>query len=170
MARTSDKDVLDKFRFKVTFTAGTPALTVAGFQSCQMPKRTTSKITYREGIDTDIQFNSAGISTMEDIVLAKGLTTRAGRDFYTWIKQVHKPTSAGEPGVPYVVADADRNNYRKELQIDMLNRTGTVVKTWKIYNAFPVQFTPGSDLDASADDSKSISSLTLTYDDFEEVL
>ncbi len=44
------------------------------------------------------------------------------------------------------------------------------MKEWKLYNAFPIQFTAGSDLDAAADDSKSIASLTLAYDDFEEVI
>lgn len=170
MARTSSKDPLDKFRFKVTILSAATGVTgVSGFATVQLPKRTTSKISYREGIDQDIQFNSAGISTMEDIVLTKGITTGSSF-FYDWVKTVHKAT-AGNPNTAYEPADAtlDRNSYRCDLQIEMLNRQGVAQKTWKVYNAFPVQFTPGSDLDASADDSKSIASLTLAYDDFEEV-
>jgi len=166
MARTSSKDVLDKFRFKVTVEG-----TVIGFQTCQLPKRTTSKIIYREGIDTDIQFNSAGISTMEDITLSKGVISSAS-PFYNWIRQVHSPDTAGEPGGVYTTGNGqpDRNVYRKQITIEMLNRQGTTQKKWIVYNAFPIQYTPGSDLDASADDAKAIASLTLAYDDFREEL
>jgi phage tail-like protein len=174
-----DKDPIDKFRFRVSWPAegdgvNTPASSRAGFQACQMPKRNTSKITYREGIDTDIQFNSAGISTMEDIVLARGLSLGIN-DFYKWAKNVHDGSDRkGKPGETYSPAatnntTASRERYRRDVTIQMISRTGEVLKEWKLYNAFPIQFTAGSDLDAAADDSKSIASLTLSYDDFEEV-
>lgn len=170
MARTSSKDPLDKFRFKVTILNPATGVTgVSGFATVQLPKRTTSKITYREGIHQDIQYNSAGLSSMEDIVLTKGVT--AGSSFfYNWAKTVHKAKSGNLTDV-YDAADTNLNraSYRCDLQIEMLDRQGNAQKTWKVYNAFPVQFTPGSDLDASADDAKSIASLTLAYDDFEEV-
>jgi len=175
-----NKDPLDKFRFRVSWPAegtgtDTPASSRAGFQACQMPKRNTSKITYREGIDTDIQFNSAGISTMEDIVLARGLSLGTN-DFYIWAKNVHDGSDRkGKPGDTYspitdtTKTTASRDRYRRDVTIQMISRTGFVLKEWKLYNAFPIQFTAGSDLDAAADDSKSIASLTLAYDDFEEV-
>lgn len=176
MARSSARDPLEKFRFQLDWTStngseATPR-SRAGFTDVQTPKRSTNKITYREGNDPDISMVSAGLSTMEDIQLSRGLVkldSAEANEFYKWMSSVHKPI-AGHPGV-----DGDRDpdaaaeEYRKDLTLTILDRTGAPARKWKLYNCFPVNFVPGSDLNASEDGDKSLEQLTITYEDFEEL-
>ena len=178
MARTASSDPLEKFRFLVDFTVPgvtqTPVRT--GFHDVQMPKRSTNKIAYREGQDADINTQSAGLSTFEDIVLSRGLLPAAGqRELYNWIRAVHKP---GPGGVGYdsasgnagpAAADRGYMDYRAELTIKMLDRAGTTVRAWKVYQAWPTNFVPGSDLNAAEDGDKSMEAITLCYEDFQEL-
>jgi phage tail-like protein len=111
---------------------------------------------------------------MEDIVLSRGVIAKDGQtanDLYKWMSQVHKPFSGDREVNSSNLAAADRGaeKYRSELTIKMLDRTGTVVRAWKLYHAFPVNFVPGSDLNAAEDGEKSLEQLTLTYEDFEEL-
>jgi len=176
MARSISNDPLDKFRFKVWVQGNDGAkdkFTRAGFQSCQMPKRNTNKVMYREGTYQDISLGSAGLSIMEDIVLSKGLVPN-NSDFYAWAKQVHDPKFSSSD-IPILLESTAQDPsdktlaYRREVIITMYDRTGVAKRQWKLFNAFPINFTPGSDLDASADDGKSIASITLHYDDFIEI-
>lgn len=173
MARVASNDPMEKFRFLVDFAlpSGTAAVRL-GFHDVQMPKRTTNKIMYREGGDPDISGISAGLHTMEDIVLNRGVIASDGtaaNDFLSWAKAVHPST----PGISaHNTAAADTRGsatYRSEVTIKMLDREGKVSRAWKIYNAFPVSFIPGSDLNAAEDGEKSLESLTLAYEDFQEL-
>ena len=177
MARSSARDPLEKFRFLVDWSntgeSEATSRSRAGFHDIQMPKRSTSKINYREGNDPDISMISAGLSTMEDITLSRGLvalSTQDDNEFYKWMSAVHKPV-AGHPGVDGSrEADAAAAAYRKDVTIRMLDRTGAVVRKWILFNCFPVNFVPGSDLDASEDGEKSLEQLTLGYEDFKELV
>jgi phage tail-like protein len=177
MARSSLRDPLEKFRFLVDWSSSTgseaTAASRAGFHDVQMPKRSTTKISYREGNDPDINMLSAGLSTMEDIVLSRGLIalgTQDDNEFYKWMSAVHKPV-AGHPGVDGSrEANAAASEYRKDLTVRMLDRTGSVVRMWVLHNCWPVNFVPGSDLDASEDGEKSLEQLTLAYEDFQELV
>jgi phage tail-like protein len=182
MARCSSYDPLEKFRFRLSWTNSDGSETTpsprAGFHDAQLPKRATTSIIYREGIDPDINQKSAGLSNMEDITLSRGLLpgrTSDGnapqRDLYLWMSAVHKPTSghfkrAGHPGR---LPDSAANKYKKDVTIEMLDREGSVARKWVVYNAWPSNFVPGSDLDASDDGEKSLESLTLSYEDFKEI-
>jgi len=183
MARCSSVDPLERFRFKVVFLStgdGEEASSVqAGFHDIQMPKRTTNKIAYREGTDPDISSQSAGLSTMEDIVLNRGLLS-AGDDLdainglYKWMSAVHKPS---DPSAAFnrtadrglVAETTGAECYRKTVTIHLLDREGQTARKWKLYNAFPVNFVPGSDLSAAEDGEKVLESLTLAYEDFVEM-
>lgn len=201
MARVATSDPLEKFRFtiyelstvdnteSITNIAGeaitsstAPTQTnLAGFTTAQLPKTTTSKITYREGDNlNNLSSLSPGLSSTEDIVLTKGLVSRLSGDgadtgnsswFYIWASSVtiHGTTDSEFNFKDGSKASSVSDLTRKNLLMLMKDRTGRTARAWKIYNAFPVQFTPGSDLDASADDSKSVESLTLAYESFEEV-
>lgn len=177
MARSSTSDPLEKFRFLVEFssTAGSEAtaFTRAGFLECGMPKRTTNKIMYREGNMSDISTVSAGLSTMEDITLTRGLVASVvGTDnaLYQWMSAVHNPTADVDAGrkAGAVISHAAKE-YRKDITITVLDRTGKAARTYKLYQAFPVSFAPGSDLNANEDGDKMIESLTLAYEDFAEI-
>lgn len=60
-----------------------------------------------------------------------------------------------------------KNQYRKDIRIDHVNRAGQVEVSYFIYGAFVVNYQPGSDFDAMGDDTLSIESITLSYDSFE---
>ncbi len=182
MARSGASDPLEKFRFIVTLgTDSEPSSVGVGFHDVQLPKRATSKIAYREGTYSDGSNYSAGLSTFEDITLSRGLIPRTGgsfsedekgdNGFYDWVSSVTLPGSiAGSaPGRKARATDDASNLYRKTVTIVMYNRAGEKARQWEIQEAWPVNFVPGSDLDASEDGEKSIESVTLAYEDFKEV-
>ena len=181
MARSATLDPLEKFRFSVSFDAGDGAdattLTRLGFHDVQLPKRATNKIAYREGHYADVNQYSAGLTTFEDITLNRGLLPRVSganldNALYEWASSVYVPgTNANDlaakiDGRPTSTA---ASSYRKDIRIQMLDREGDIVREWKVFNSWPVNFVPGSDLDASEDGDKSIESLTLAYEDFQEI-
>jgi phage tail-like protein len=174
MARSSQVDPLEKFRFSVSWSAdagseGT-ALVRLGFHDIQMPKRSTTKISYREGLDPDISQVAAGLSTMEDIVMSRGVIIEdKNGEFYKWMSAVHKPT-AGHVGREALGArgKAALNAYKKDVTIKLLDREGNTARQWTLYNAFPMNFVPSSDLNAGEDGDKAMEQLTLAYEDFKE--
>lgn len=172
MARSATADALEKYRFLVDFLLPDGSAPVrTGFHDVQMPKRTTNKITYREGGDPDVSALSAGLSTMEDVVMSRGAIATEGNlanDFLKWAKAVHGPT-AGNLGVNTSQLPTGTMQYRADVTIKMLNREGQIVRQWRLYNAFPTNFTPGSDLNAGEDGEKSMEALTLAYEDFQEL-
>ena len=95
MARSAANDPLEKFRFLVDFEG----IGRAGFHDIQMPKRTTTKGTYREGTDKDINQLFAGLSSMEDIVMSRGviaIDASKVSDFYKWVALVHAPSTGND--------------------------------------------------------------------------
>jgi phage tail-like protein len=188
MARSSTTDALEKFRFLVEFSAAaggdnTTALDRAGFFECGMPKRTTSKIEYREGNDPDIFSLSAGLSKMEDITLTRGqISSIAGAPsaLYTWMSSVHTPQAggmsgyaAGNTGTKRAGAGAEAyasQTYRKDVTITVLDRSGKPARKYKLAQAFVINYVPGSDLNAGEDGDKLLESMTLAYEDFTEVV
>ena len=177
MARSSALEPLEKFRFSISWTTGAATssaqgtLVRAGFHDVQMPKRSTNKGTYREGTDRDINQLFAGLSSMEDVVLSKGLLPNgsgtAENEFYKWMSAVHTP-SAGNSLPQARPAGSASYVYRKDVTISQLDRQGVVVRQWILHNAWPINFVPGSDLNAGEDGEKSLQQLTLAYEDFEE--
>lgn len=175
MARSSSVDPLEKFRFAISWSStgqseSTPLVRL-GFHDMQMPKRTTTKISYREGIDADINQLAAGLSTMEDVVLSRGvIITDANDECYKWMSAVHNPTTgaAGREALQGRPASVAAANYKKDVTVQMLDREGNVARQWTLYNAFPVHFVPASDLNAGEDGDKALESLTLAYEDFRE--
>jgi len=175
MARSSVADPLEKFRFAVAWSAdgaseGT-ALVRLGFHDIQMPKRTTNSGSYREGIDPDISQRYAGLSTMEDIVLNRGvIIADPNNEAYKWMSAVHRPTAGhvGREALAARASDAASATYRKDVTIQILDREGNVARQWTLFNAFPVNFVPASDLNADEDGEKALEALTLSYEDFKE--
>jgi phage tail-like protein len=178
MARSAVVDPLEKFRFQITWTNGAEGTTLvrAGFHDMQMPKRTTNKGTYREGIDPDVHSLYAGLSTMEDVVLSRGVISNDPNDeFYSWMSAVHNPGSTdasldvtnGKNGRS--AGQTGALEYRKDVTVTMLDREGKFARSWILSNAWPSHFVPGSDLNAGEDGEKSLESLTLAYEDFYEV-
>lgn len=189
MARSATKDVLEKFRFGISWGEADATdslfsddgsfktdLVRAGFHDVQMPKRATNVVQYREGVDPDIYSKSAGLSTFEDLVMSRGLLadSTASREFWAWTQLVHKANEknasfAFEAGGAAARPASGSQDYRKEVLIWMYDREGRVVRAWQLYNAFPVSFNSGSDLSAAEDGEKSLEQLTLAFEDFKEL-
>ena len=176
MARSAAFDPYDSFRFQVSFIGadGTETLTKAGFSQCGLPTASIGEITYREGNYRDTSEKSAGLTTYGDVTLNRGVTEE--QDFYNWLDQ-HKKASAtvrGSDGA-YTLNDARPSDeaidgYRREIVITLLGRDSQPVKRWRLYNAHIAEYTPGENLDATAE-SKLIASLTLRHEGFtEEIL
>ena len=179
MARLATYDPLEKFRFLVFLDGG---VSRAGFHDCQTPKKTTTKISYREGIDANVTTQSAGLTAMEDVVLSRGLISgltydpttgtksgpadKAQNDLYNWVLLVNNSSIYSDPKGALSQGSTD---YRKNVTIQMLDRDGNVARAWLLYNAWPTHFVSGSDLNAAEDADKSLESLTLAYEDFVEV-
>lgn len=168
MARSSKVDAVEKFRFTVAYEG----MTRAGFSEVSSPKSTTTKGEYREGNAPDNPQLFPGLTKCEDVVMQRGLTTN--QDFYVWIKEVFNPETlpAGLPNAgqgPDATPLGNAEIYRKDLTITLHHRTGAPVKQWILYNAFPVAFHPGSDMNASEDGEKSLEQLTIAYESFVEL-
>lgn len=175
MARSSIVDPLEKFRFAIQWSSDgdseNSGLVRLGFHDIQMPKRSTTKGTYREGIDPDINQLFAGLSSMEDITLSRGvIIDDQNNEFYKWMSAVHNPTSGhvGRQALAARASNAAAARYRKDITIQILDREGNVARQWTLFNAFPVNFVPASDLNAGEDGEKAMESLTLGYEDFKE--
>lgn len=175
MARSCAVDPIEKFRFSVSWSSdagseGT-ALVRLGFHDIQSPKRTTNKGTYREGIDPDINQLFAGLSSMEDVTLSRGVVIQdPNNEFYKWASAIHNPGKGHDSRFALQArpADSGANQYRKDITIKALDREGNVARQWTLYNAFPVSFAAASDFNAAEDGEKSLESLTLGYEDFRE--
>ncbi len=175
MARSAAVDPMEKFRFAVSWSndgdsEGTKLVRL-GFHDVQMPKRSTTKISYREGLDADINQHAPGLSNMEDVVMSRGvIIDDANNEFYKWISAVHNPTAGavGRNALAARAANAASNKYRKDVTIQMLDREGNVARQWVLYQAWPMNFVPASDLNAGEDGDKSMEALTLAFEDFQE--
>lgn len=168
MARSSKIDAVESFRFTVSFDG----MVRAGFSDVSSPKATYGKGEYREGNGPEMVQLHAGLMKCEDVTLSRGLTTN--QDFYDWAKTVfdNEKLPGGLPVVgqgPNAALFAGSMDYKRDVTITLWHRGGQPVKQWVLYNAFPVSFSPGSDMAASEDTEKAMEELVLAYENFTEL-
>lgn len=194
MARSSTKDPIEKFRFRVTVVAidlsvtggldtiaglsgsGTffkekfAVVSRAGFSQVTLPKANVGEITYRENIDNQRSIKVPGLVKFDPVTLSRGVT--ASRDLYDWYRLVNDELAllsvANELGRDSIKTPIQNDNFRKDVIIEVLNRKGEPIKAWYLFNAWPTVYVPGNDLDASSEE-KLVESLTLTYEHFIEL-
>lgn len=194
MARSSKADPLDKFRFRVTVISLDASVTGAvetvaglsgngtlfkeklaifsraGFQSVAMPKATINEMSYRENIDNQRFSKMPGLAKYEPVTLSRGVT--ASRDLYDWYRLVNEELAltsvAQELSRDARFTPVQSENFRKDVVIEVLDRTGTPVKAWYLFNAWPSAYRPGNDLSANSEE-KLIEEITLTYEFFLEL-
>jgi phage tail-like protein len=177
MARAADNDPLEKFRFQVSVSFTSGGFSRLGFHDIQMPKRSTNKIMYREGHQPDVSMLSSGLSSFEDITMSRGILAKEAigltgqDDFRAWASRVLPQGVLAKADLSQASSPTEYgvNEYRAEVTVTMLSREGKPARTWKLYNCFPTNYVPGSDLNASEDGEKSIQTLTLAYENFEEI-
>jgi phage tail-like protein len=167
MARPQTTDPYQNFRFHVILASpGSGESEVdyfdrgnaAGFQAVTMPTMSLESVEYKEGIHT-FKRKFPGVPSFDQVTLSRGVTTNQS-DFFRWINQ----TTSGYA-------------YRYDLIIKHYHRFDTQIpgqgfsdrrasREIKIYNAFPVSYKPGSDLDSVGSDV-SLQEVTLEIERFE---
>lgn len=184
MARSSLQDPLDKFRWSVHIDG----FAKLGFSIFTTPsyKITTNK--YPEGGAHLTPRQIIESIEYEPVTLSRGVTSST--DFDKWacgfIDLVTNNAALNESNeffgitVPPVVSTLGFGgpslikssseypfNYRKTVKIEHINRLGVVEKVYTLYGAFPLEYKPASDFDASSDDGVSIETLVLGYESFD---
>ena len=191
MARSSKSDPVEKFRFRVTVLsidlsvtgaidalsnigsgqhAGLKLISRAGFSKVSTPKATINEINYRENIDNTRFIKVPGLAKYDPVTLSRGVTTN--RNLYDWYRLVNEEiallATAQELSKDAQFSIAQSDTFRKDVIIEVLDREGKPVKSWYLFNAWPISYSPGNDLDASSEE-KLVEDLTLTYEFFLEL-
>ena len=166
MARHLGNDLYHSFRFHILMhdrsDTDDNALPDAGFTNCTTPEVTLDSADYREG-----QFlytrKMAGIPSMSDITISKGIARKEGR-FWRWMKACVE----------------GNGNYRNDFDIRHYHRVGNLEgspaprtsdsyghhRTYQVKQAYPTRYKVSSDLDANTSDI-SIEELDFTYEHFD---
>lgn len=192
MARSSVKDPVEKFRFKVTIVTVDASLvgavetiaalsgpnndlnklailSRAGFSEVQLPKANVTEIPYRENIDNQRFSKIPGLVKYDPITLRRGVTR--SRDFYDWFRLVNEELAltgvAQELSKDAKYSPVQSENFRKDMIIEVMDRAGQTVKAWYLFNCWPTAYKPGNDLTANSEE-KLIEEITLTYEYFLE--
>lgn len=176
MARPSSKDPLDKFRWAVSIDG----FTRLGFTQCDVPSLTIQTKKYPEGGAHLTPRQIVDSVEYKPVTLVRGVT--ADTSFHDWavqfmevvkgkIQQEERPgiSIPFEFGGGQVPAQKDTYaplSYRRDVKIYHLNREGQVVKTYTLYNAFPVEYEPASQFSSDGDDMLSMEKLVLAYESF----
>lgn len=176
MARSGLRDPLDKFRWTVSIdgfsklgfsSCGTPDMSITARDYAEggnhlQPKKIIDSVTYRpvtlaRGVTNDTSFNKWATGFIDIVQNSQG----AGNSTNVF-------TAVSDNGARAVNNSSQSNgNFRKTVKIEHVNRAGQVEVVYYLYNAFPIEYKPASDFDASADDGVSIESITLAYESFE---
>lgn len=181
MARPSSNDPLDRFRWTVEIEG----FQRIGFTVCGVPSLVYNTKKYPEG--GAHLFPRKIIDSVEyrPVVLERGVT--ADTSFSGWAQQpqelirgrAEKVTAEipGTGGFATSFSDLTGSDqaitgnfpleYRREVIINHLNRTGEVVKVYKLINAIPVEFVAASEFRSDGDDVLSMERLVLEYESFE---
>ena len=183
MARSSTKDPVDKFRFRVSFFEGNQTLTSidspgisqsdairSGFSDITLPQVKVKEIYYRENLDSNKRRKIAGLATYEPVILRRGVTKN--REIYNWYKKINNDISSLSTSNTLVTAfnfpPFLRADYRRDLLIESLDRSGETVRAWFIFNAFPLAYKGGDGLNSQTD-QKLLEELIITYEAFFEL-
>lgn len=161
MARPSSKDPLDKFRWAVTIDD----FVRLGFSSCETPSISVNTQSYPEGGSHLWPRKIIDSVEYKPVTLQRGVTSNL--DFHRWATQFMELIQGARDTGNATPTFIPPGEYRKTIKIDHLDRTGTIVKSYILYNAFPIEYKPASDFASDSDDTISMEKLVLTYESFE---
>lgn len=169
MARPSTKDPLDKFRWSVEIEG----FNRLGFSSCETPSLSINTQSYPEGGNHLFPKKIVDSFEYRPVTLQRGVTSDL--NFHIWIKSYFEfirgfkvPRTTSTNAVDFF-NDQNPSEYRRTIIIKHLDRAGRVVKTYTLYNAFPIEYKPASDFSADSDDTLSMEKLVLAYESFDVV-
>ena len=144
------------FDKKFSFVVQIDNFTSFGFSKCSALEMEVAEIKHFEG-GTLIPNKSAGRVDFKDITLERGATRDL--DMFLWMQQV--ANAPANIGVKEVL-------YKRHLDIVQLDRDGSPLKCWSLFNAWPKSFTAG-EWDNGADENV-IEKMVLCYDYFVRTL
>jgi len=125
-----------KFSVECSFLSG-----VTSFSKVTGLEDESTVIEYREGQDPATMSKFPGLSTFPNLVLERGTTT--DRSLIRWRERVIRIDKTGGNTV------WGNEDYAADLQINMWDRGGKLVRLWVVHNAWPAKLSHG-DLDASS--------------------
>lgn len=162
MARPSNKDPLDKFRWSVSIDG----FTRLGFAAVEVPTVSVTTNAYPEGGAHLFPRQIVDSVSYKPITLTRGVTS--DKSFHEWAVMFidlvrgfqELPKGVNGPANP-------ASEYRRNVVIQHLDRAGRAVRTYTLYNAFPIEYQPASDFSADGDDTYSMEKLVLAYESFD---
>lgn len=190
MARSSKKDILDRFRWSVEIEGFGASGSRAGFSIIQTPSYQITTKEYPEGGAHLQPKQIVDTISYQPVELIRGVTKDIGFDvwargpfdatqIYDGIKPAFLPNTIVTARNAFGGNVIDRSNnppteivynidqYRRDVIIKHLSRTGKIVKIYTLKNCLPIEYKPASDFDASADSEVSVEKLVLKYESFE---
>jgi phage tail-like protein len=184
MARSSQKDPIDKFRFSVTILVNSGQFNssittintnsnfdnVVGFQEVTLPRVNVGEISYRENNFSGNSSKIPGLTTFEPVILRKG--SSQNQVMYDWFVEVSDDAASlsvlAKNAAALNAFPVQIQKFRKDIIISSLDRKGNYVKHWVLFDAFPISYKGGDDLSAMVEE-KLIEEIILTYETFIEV-
>jgi len=128
-------DPYKNFKFRVKWDGRY----VAGVSKISALKRTTEVIEHREGGEPNQTRKSPGQTKYEAITLERGISHDS--EFEKWANTVSNRVSTGEK---------PQDNFRKDIIIDIFDKTGRMVLSYKVYRTWVSEYQALSDLDVDA--------------------
>jgi phage tail-like protein len=125
-------DPYDNFKFRVSWDGKH----IVGVSSVSPLRRTTEVLEHREGGEPSEEHKLPGLTKYDSITLKRGITSDTA--FEDWANSVWKLGSTPE-GVL---------NFRKDVVIDVLDRTGTRVLSYKVLRCWVSEYQALPQLDA----------------------
>lgn len=154
-------DPFPNFRFVLELGS----IQVAGFQDCTGLQIEAKAFEYPEGgrNSTPLKFPDRG--SVSNITLKRGITAGASADaLFRWSRDVANGSFNAADNPNRRPADSDRD-IDKRIGIVLLDDSGTEVKRWVLFRAFPVKWT-GPELKAEAS-GVAIETLELAHEGLE---
>ena len=155
-----EREIYRGFKFTVKMVGeGASFFTQAGFQKVSGLKTSVEVVEYREGNNPDRMEKLIGMMSFDTVTLERGISK--DDDFNTWMKAVASSALEGGDANGVGGGTALDLEVRRDILISLHDKKGKVVKTYKLLQAFPSEYTVG-DFDATSNDVV-ISSLVLQH-------
>lgn len=126
------------FRFRLKWDGRV----IAGVSKVSPLKRTTEVVTYREGSDPTAQRRMPGMTHYEPVTIERGVTHDP--EFEQWANKVFNLHAADG-------AQASLKDFRKDVELELVNEAGQVVLAYRIFRCWPSEFQALPELDANGD-------------------
>ncbi len=147
-------DPYKSFKFRVKWDGQY----IAGISKVSQVSRTTEVVTHREGGEPSPARKSPGRTIFKPIVLERGRTHDT--EFEKWANKVWNWGSG-------LGLEVSLEDFRKDIQIELLNEAGQIVMMFKVYRCWPSEYVALSEMNANGGISVATESITLQCEGWE---